>query len=264
MMNHKAFLIQTLTPLHVGSGDASFGIIDNLIQRDTVSGYPTIHSSSLKGALREYFSSAHKKENGFLTHIFGSESTDKESKPGSMRFYEGWCLALPLRSQEVPYVLALSHETLSHLNDMLRLHRFEPIIELDPNQTYSTVQTQTEFGDLERNDDLKELKELLEYEHIAVVSHKIFDEISKNLPVIARNKLENGKSVNLFYEEVVPRRSYFYTFFSYPTVLNEHDQKDIQNYYKSFFELLSSNDPLIQLGANGSIGYGMCRFKEIR
>jgi CRISPR-associated protein Cmr4 len=47
-MTAKAYLIQCITNLHVGSGDATYGIVDKLVQRDAVYSYPTIHSSSLE------------------------------------------------------------------------------------------------------------------------------------------------------------------------------------------------------------------------
>ena len=55
MFKHKTFLIQTLTNTHVGSGDTSYGIVDNMIQKDTTTSIPIIHSSSLKGAVRDHF-----------------------------------------------------------------------------------------------------------------------------------------------------------------------------------------------------------------
>ena len=47
-----AFLLTALTNLHPGAGSESYGVIDNLVQRDATSDFPTINSTSLKGALR--------------------------------------------------------------------------------------------------------------------------------------------------------------------------------------------------------------------
>ena len=51
----KGFVLNFQTNLHAGSGDANYGIIDKLVQREPATNRPIIHSSSLKGALREYF-----------------------------------------------------------------------------------------------------------------------------------------------------------------------------------------------------------------
>ena len=67
----QAYFIQCITNLHVGSGDANYGIVDKLVQRDTVYNYPTIHASSLKGALREHFENLWVKDPAKVNEIFG-------------------------------------------------------------------------------------------------------------------------------------------------------------------------------------------------
>ena len=54
-MKAKFFKIEAISNLHVGNGEINYGLIDNLIQRDPVTELPNINSSSLKGALREFF-----------------------------------------------------------------------------------------------------------------------------------------------------------------------------------------------------------------
>ena len=73
----------------------------------------------------------------------------------------------------------------------------------------------------------------------------------EHLPVIARNKLEDGKSENLWYEEVVPAESRFVFFVSY----------DNEEIFKEFDEIIQKE--LIQIGANGSIGYGFCKITKV-
>ena len=55
MFKHKAFLIETLTNTHVGSGDTTYGIVDNMIQKDVTTSIPVFHPSSIKGAIRDHF-----------------------------------------------------------------------------------------------------------------------------------------------------------------------------------------------------------------
>jgi CRISPR-associated protein Cmr4 len=52
-MKTTLYKINTLSNLHVGSGDINFNVIDNQVQRDPVTNLPNINSSSLKGAFRE-------------------------------------------------------------------------------------------------------------------------------------------------------------------------------------------------------------------
>ena len=54
-MTANLYFIKCLTNLHVGSGDVNFNIIDEEIEKDPVTGYPTINASGVKGALRQFF-----------------------------------------------------------------------------------------------------------------------------------------------------------------------------------------------------------------
>jgi len=72
MIKYHLFMIETVSNMHVGSGDSNFGVVDNLVQRDPATTYPYISSSSLKGALREHFESNNVDKN-VIEAIFGSE-----------------------------------------------------------------------------------------------------------------------------------------------------------------------------------------------
>lgn len=269
MYEHKFFLIENLTPMHVGSGEANFGIVDNLVQRDVLTDYPTIHASSLKGALKEFFKEEIGVEKtGFIKYIFGEEGKE-QTYPGNVRFFESYLLALPLRAQKVPYVMALSKNSLQQLVDMMRDMKkenkelFDFVNALKNDETYANITTEIEDFSIEDNYDMQPLQELLEEKHIVILPEDSFKSYLKELPVIARNKLENGISKNLFYEEVVPRKSKFFTLFSLPTQVNGYDQKDIENYTKEFLKKITQTELLPHIGANASIGYGVCRFKEM-
>jgi CRISPR-associated protein Cmr4 len=84
--------------------------------------------------------------------------------------------------------------------------------------------------------------------NVAIFSEDNFKELTKCLPVIARNHLDNGKSTNLWYEEIVPRESRFYC------IVGESDQ------YSEIFENIIGNGT-IQIGGNASIGYGFTKIQ---
>ncbi len=52
-MNTTLLKMECLTDLHVDSGESNYNIIDNEVQKD-LNGNPTVHSSGIKGAMREY------------------------------------------------------------------------------------------------------------------------------------------------------------------------------------------------------------------
>ena len=73
-MKTNLYVITTMSNMHVGSGEYNTGVIDNLVQRDVINEYPNINSSSLKGAIREYFDSCDdiEQKDDFVKTVFGS------------------------------------------------------------------------------------------------------------------------------------------------------------------------------------------------
>ncbi len=131
MNSFNLFFIETLTPMHVGSGDIHFGVVDKLIQRNPVTKIPVINASSLKGSMREHFEK--KLRTGETTNVlsdweikylFGedtkidteggkdSDKTRSDSKPGRMIIFEANLLTLPLRSSQKVYFNTTSPQAL--------------------------------------------------------------------------------------------------------------------------------------------------------
>jgi CRISPR-associated protein Cmr4 len=266
--------IKLLSNMHVGSGDATYGIIDKLVQRDPVTNNPIIHASSMKGALREFFTKdqGEDEKSEFIRYVFGSDPKEKEKlKNGEYRFFSADLFLLPVRSSLQQFYLATNPKVAENFVDKLKMLGIEdadidnlsqklkvlsdiktsekPIIfEGDANtilEDYSVAKPATILPGIAALNE--------KYEKKLALFGENFSELTKNLPVIARNQLENGKSENLWYEEIVPHQSRFITFVSIPdtTEANEH--------FKVFNEKLKNS--LVQIGANGSIGYGLCKFE---
>ena len=225
-MNTNLWLITAKTNLHVGNENASnYGIIDKAVQRDVLTGLPCINSSSLKGAVNEYC--AHKtKEKVDLLKVFGSDKTDKSkgSQKGSAIFFDAKLLYFPVQDEANLFHYATSDAVVAQLTDRLSV-----------------------FGISVDEADLR--KKLVKGHEVEVMSSAYFGELCKdeNLPVIARNVLDNGRSANLWYEQVIPAETVFYA------VIQEEGE-----------ELSKALDgEIVQIGANATIGYGYCRFTKI-
>ncbi|HEM3702813.1 TPA: CRISPR-associated protein Cmr4 [Streptococcus suis] len=97
-MKANIYLLECLTNLHVGNGEVNYNIVDNEVERDAVTGYPTINSSGVKGALRAHFEElGHSK----VKEIFG------EDQPGKLKFLSANLLALSVQEStgNKPYSL---------------------------------------------------------------------------------------------------------------------------------------------------------------
>ncbi len=269
MFTHKLYLIENKTPLHVGSGDTNFDLVDKQVQRDTLTSYPTIHASSLKGAIKEYCSFRHdaQESKNFLSHIFGDEES-----AGKVRFTQAYLLSVPMRSNIEPYYHTTSPKALQELLEMAELFSLSLKAKeaLEKFASYSGKDTLVGTKDATIEDfnakhsddfDFTALEELIG-SPAAIVPNETFDALLRDLPVIARNQLENGESKNLWYEEVLPRKSKLYTLISAPTYLNQNDATKLQNTFERLHNYLCDANT-IHIGANASIGYGVTTFKEI-
>ena len=96
MKNHL-YKITCLTNMHVGSGAANYSIVDNEVEKDELLKCPIIHSSGVKGALRDFVEDSEKKD--FVNSIFGepSDKDDGRMKPGAFIFMSANMLTRPLR-----------------------------------------------------------------------------------------------------------------------------------------------------------------------
>lgn len=274
----KLFRITAQTNLHAGSGDQNFGIIDNLIQRDTVSYLPVIHGSSLKGALREFFTlELDKKDHDLINYVFGKETTkdDQGNQAGNYRFFDAHLLSMPVRSNARPFFRTTSPLILEQLTDLLKqiAHNLDAesqavLSAFAKPENGFLMHTEQGLAESRRPVLLEDYDKVANYnaqiepltalagKPLAVVDNQAFRELcdDNHLPVIARNSLENGRSTNLWYEQVLPRQSLFYTLIMVP----DHDQ----NHFDAFEKHLLGPQ-LKQIGANASIGYGFCQFESI-
>ena len=234
-MKATLYTIECISNLHVGSGQDNDGVIDGLIQRDVVTDLPCINASSLKGALREHcekWNNAHNEdaEKVNVVKLFGKKvSGDENCEAGEYRFLDASILSIPRPSVNAPFVQVTCDEVVTELQDKASLFGVG-------------------LGDNEKETVLR-LANVLETNQC---SYEDFKKYSNNdeLPVIARNCLENGVSKNLWYEQVLPRKSRLAFFIL-------HDDGEIN---KAFDYAITSVP--VQIGANASVGYGICVIKK--
>lgn len=234
-MKATLYTIECISNLHVGSGQDNDGVIDGLIQRDVVTDLPCINASSLKGALREHcekWNKAHnedaKKVN--VVKLFGKKVGGEENcEAGEYRFLDASILSIPRPSVNAPFVQVTCDEVVTELQDKASLFGVG-------------------LGDNEK-DTILDLANVLETNKCSYEDFKKYCE-NDELPVIARNCLKDGESKNLWYEQVLPRKSCLAFFIL-------HDDGEIN---KAFDSAITSVP--VQIGANASVCYGICVIKK--
>ena len=224
-MNTRVFKITAKTNLHVGNeSGGDFTIIDKAIQRDPLTGLPCINSSSLKGAINEFCTNEANMSAGDRKRIFGSDKASKSEKnqKGEAIFFDAKLLLLPQQDESTLFHYVTSDNVMAMLNDRIKL--FNPSFNFAKPAKYNGKEVMTE------NDKL-----------ISLCS-------DDNLPIIARNVLENGESKNLWYEQVLPAETVLYT------IIQEKGE-DLKN---------ALDGQIVQIGANATIGYGYCKFELLK
>lgn len=261
-MKTYLYKMECLTNMHVGSGDESYNLVDREVQKDVVlQDVPCIHASGIKGALREYF-----VENGadeeFILKTFGGEKVTstksdtgkkqiivRETQPGSWRFFGAKLIARPLRvsSGSRPYLLSTSNDILSDFSHALQAIGLENLYEYKKfNVPENTFVSTTDVSELEgfpvRKIDDNPLSMLIGEDYAVSQTMRDFD-----LPIIARNTLDDdGKSQNLWYEEVVPHKSIFYF-----AIMTPDDY------------IADLDGKIVQFGGSASIGQGFTLLTQV-
>lgn len=229
--------LKCLTNLHVGSGDENFDVIDNSVERDPVTNYPTINSSGVKGALREAFNINSKPD---IEDIFGAEG---DAKPGKLKILSANLIARPMRASKG----ASAYELVTTKCAIDTFNAISKALKANICVADNTIANTYGFVEGIECPVTDALNKFFGIERILIMDEQSFGTIA--LPVIARNKLENGKSKTLWYEEIVPHQSVFYL----PVVANDNDAAVLESFIKSIKDLT-----VIQFGGNASIGQGLC------
>lgn len=218
----SVWLIIPQTNLHVGNESiVNFSVIDKAIQRDVTTNIPCINSSSLKGAIKEYLDNAGCAG---IKELFGSIKSDKNnSQKGSALFFDATLLAIP--------------EQKTGGNSPYKQVYNEGLVD-------AFLAKASALGANVQREAL--LSNILNKEEC---TYEKFESLCSddNLPIIARNCLENGESVNLWYEQVLPSQSVL------ATIIQTANEADL--------DML--NGKIVQIGANATIGYGYCKFIKL-
>lgn len=281
-MNAYFYRITCITNLHVGSGEENYSVVDNEVERDPVTSMPTVFSSGIKGALREHFESIWGEKDERITSIFGSSpkvsrvSNDSDSipktTPGSFKFLNALLAARPVRvsAGSAAYAMAAGVDQLNEILALAAAVSVQFICDYSTNTRVALGADKNTFysdstdvaGEVEgfpvrslpNGFDRTVLGMISEPESsvpIVIASAETLRDIP--LPVVAHNYLESGVSKNLWYEEYVPYNSVFFTAIIVPV------DKVVE--FEAFNKKLCEG--CVQLGANASLGYGLCRFELI-
>jgi len=259
------------TSLHPGS-ESSGGVVDLPVAREATTSYPVLISSGLKGAIRDAYETECRRRaiENKADLIFGARDG-----AGGISLTDGRLLLLPVRSLNsnyrwvtCPYILERWQRDLQLagfkqeflLPQLKRLKEAQAIalgsenlhleeLSFTVSQDEKTIEIVTE-----------EIKPLVLHpavkdrlvNQLVIVSDDDFKYFAATgLPVNARNVLDKKKktSNNLWYEEIIPADSLFYTM-----LLPRWGKEELLTKLLGIFD----DHPYLQVGGNETIGQGWC------
>lgn len=272
-MKTHLYKLTCITNMHVGSDSSNYSIVDNEVEKDDLLGCPTIHSSGVKGALKDNAKSVlgenvkteedKKAMEAVLEQVFGAPAEkNKTETPGAFAFVGAQMLTRPLRSLggNLTYINVTTPTVVNNFITLVNsfdcvpegLKELKPI---DPN--FHEKQFLCTIQDIKIEDEetaplsidpmqIELLKTLLGGDFALVKSFEDYP-----LPVVARNNL--GENKNLWYEELVPHHTVFYLIII-PPKNDNRDDIPVDKWLK--------DGSIVQFGGNASIGCGYTLMKK--
>jgi CRISPR-associated protein Cmr4 len=295
------YLIQCISPLHVGSGESHEGFVDIPIQRDHL-GFPVIWSSSLKGAIRNTFRNL-IKDTKIENEIFGPDTSDSSTDmhASAVLIMDANLLLMPVRSLyglfafcTHPYLLKQLYEKLSLLHkENGLLTKLESFINDNKGKVICSSKTiikddkiilkEEEIGNVQENQEFRNIFEKLLpngikfkediLDRLVMLNDNYADIIKRSTIIQPRIKLNyKTKHVEggaLWTEEVLPELSILSTLMlirGSRRNSNMNSEKIIQKLAETFGKNKNSNPDqfYIVLGGRETLGRGIIKFNHIQ
>jgi CRISPR-associated RAMP protein, cmr4 family len=277
-MNTKIFEVKCITNLHIGTSGSAYGVIKNEVEKDVVLNTPLLPASGIKGALRDFWRQNNKD---YQKEIFGSDPNEQnEGTKGKCKFLNGQMILRPMRVSlgDYSYCLVTTPDLIRTMLDTFRdfgvkTYRGISISDFNSESAFDNIFDREGIHGLvyylkgniqeiegygvdscieSNNGIFKMLSDIAEGVPVAIMKSEVFQMI--DLPIVARNHLIDGKSNNLWYEELVPHQSRFY----FITLWEGNDEDNIYKYIIDEIPKIP-----ISFGGNNSIGNGYCSIKIV-
>ncbi len=258
----KLLKLQSETYVHPGSGQSS-SFVDLPVTRESITDYPFITSSSLKGSFKNHLENL-DASNELIKNLFG-----EPDKIANFNLSDARLLLLPVRSLTSHYKWITCNYILERLiRDLTRLGRAKELNLVETSKVEDQqclAKTNEKFLFLEEREFVviptidqilidtlslfipePSLKTRLPNQ-LVILSDNAFKWFANyGLAINARNVLtENKTSDNLWYEETIPPDSIFYS------LIFSKDESTMKQFNDIVF-----NNPYVQTGGNESIGQG--------
>ena len=296
MFQEKALLtFYAETPVHMGAGQ-SVSYVDLPVQRERITGFPTLWASGIKGVIRDLATRKWNNDKNKVEVIFGPEESAEEFA-SCISITDAKILLYPVRSVRgvfawitCPFVLKRFKEDLESINISFKLNETEISISEPQNDNEAIVSPNSilklseniisleEFVfNIQKNSEIDTLGEFIKNllpqnelinsltQRLVIVKDDIFkDFVNYAVEIRTRIKIEQSKgtveSGALFTEEFIPSESIFYSLIFMTNPYTTYDEINSAERVKEELNSLLNNK-LLQLGGDETIGMGFMKVK---
>jgi CRISPR-associated protein Cmr4 len=291
-MDARMLYLHALSPIHSGSGQST-DVIDLPVVRESVTRWPYLPGSSIKGVLRDACApeSSDGRDSALFRAAFGPDTQHADEGAGALWFADGRLLCLPVRSYYGSFAwvtcpLALRRWQRDHVSSHLPLDVSLPEARLQTEAILiaegsaiggSRARVYLEDLDLELTISAEALVlartiaaavftdatwQAAFLERFGIVSDDLFSFLAETaMEIIARVKMDPmAKTVQrhgLWYEEAVPAESIF----SCPVLAQPRGGLSADDLYGILHPPLEG---LLQIGGNASVGRGLVAMRLIQ
>ncbi len=286
-MQTKTFYLQSLTALHVGTGQG-VGVVDLPIARSKATNLPLVPGSSLKGVLRDELAVQQSLDAKDVNTLFGPDTQTGDSFAGALSLSDANLLILPLRSfagtvayATCPFILKRYARDFKHSLNVPATEGDLAIITTNSKLEVATESLALEDLDIssERSNDATDWAELLASElypdsvlnaaewrsefikRFVILPDNIFSflvdtatEIRTRIRINRETRIV--KDGALWTEENLPAESVLWGVLGVNRSFNKENQKSEEE----MMALLPTEEMMIQVGGKHTVGRGMCRF----
>ncbi|MBW2163334.1 MAG: type III-B CRISPR module RAMP protein Cmr4 [Deltaproteobacteria bacterium] len=288
IMKKKLFIIRAMSNIHCGVGQGIDGI-DLPTARETMTGFPVVPGSTVKGVLRDYFNN-HTEDKEELWAAFGPEFANQAGNEhtSALMLTDARILALPVRSFAGVFAYVTAPLVLERLrrelNQIPMRENLPEIPELEIEDALVLPKCENlvddkillEDLDLNANTDNTSWPEWVKFltgenffdknwgikiarPRFILVSNDIFRFLCDTaLPVVARIKINEGTGTvqqgGLWYEESLPAESILCGL----VIATRSYRKSKEMSADKILAAFAEKELILQLGGNATTGKGLC------